>query len=68
VTVSDVGSLTVSLRNPPSSRVSRRGTVFYIGEMSLVSVILKWLTPKISIFGIDCLYIADTYDYWYRLY
>jgi hypothetical protein len=52
-----------SLQNPPGSRFSRRGIVCYIGGMSLVSVVLKWPTPKISIFGVDCLYTADTYDY-----
>jgi hypothetical protein len=31
-----------------------------------VSVVPKWLTPKISIFGVDCLYIVNTYDYWYQ--
>jgi hypothetical protein len=64
----DFGSLTASLWNPPDSRVSRYGTVCYRGGMSLVSVILKWPTPNISIFGVSYLYTADTYDYWYRLY
>jgi hypothetical protein len=67
-TASDFGSLTVSLWNPLGSRVSSRGTLCYIGGISLVSVILKCPTPKISIFGVGCLYTIGTYDYWYWLY
>jgi hypothetical protein len=67
-TTADFGTLTASLQNPPISRVIVRETVLYIGGTSLVSVVLMWLTPKISIFGVDCLYIVVTYDYWYRLY
>jgi hypothetical protein len=46
------GSLTTSLRNPPVSRFSVCGAMLYIGTAFLVSVILMWPTPKISIFGV----------------
>jgi hypothetical protein len=61
-------SLPASLQNPLISRVFNTGIMFYIWRPSLVSVILMWPTQKISIIGISCLYIADTYVYWYRLY
>jgi hypothetical protein len=62
------GSLTTSLQIPPISMFSVRGTVPYIGRVFLMSVVLMWPTPKICIFGVGHPYMADTYDYWYRLY
>jgi hypothetical protein len=67
-TAVDFSSLTVPLRNPPGSRFSRDATMCYIGGMSLVSVVLKWPTPRINIFCVGYLYIVGTYDYWYQLY
>jgi hypothetical protein len=61
-------SLTASLQNPPVSTVTLRGVVLYIGGTFLVSVILMCPTPKIVIFGVNCLYTVGTYDYLYRLY
>jgi hypothetical protein len=39
-----------------------------IGGPILVLVVLIRPAPKISIFGVSRLYMASTYDYWYRLY
>jgi hypothetical protein len=50
------------------SRVTVRDTALYIGRIFLVSVILMWPAPKIGIFGVGHPYVADNYDYWYRLY
>jgi hypothetical protein len=51
------------MRNLALSRVTVGGTRLYIGGPFLVSVILIRPAPKISIFGVDFPYVADTYDY-----
>jgi hypothetical protein len=56
------------MHNPALSRVTVGGTVVYIGGPFFMSVVLIWPAPKISIFGVDSPYVADTYDYWYCLY